>query len=995
MKKLLLLFLILFSSKIFSQTLVNSYPFPNYGSYNFLWGITAKNDTLWVGSDYDNLPSIPAKIYKITKTGVILDSLVSPKNFNHGMAWDGTGFWIAEDLRTSGARLYKINTAGVIVDSIYTGTYSQGIGGLAINGGNIWCTVYYPEATSYPFTWAYAFNLTTKLKVDSIPLRCKQAQGIAFKGDTIFYVNDAFNGEPERIFAFRKAVGDTIFSFPGPDPDGDDDPRGMYWDGQNLYLLAQRIGNTASSYSTLYKYSISGGGNPIITAPSTINFGNTILNTPNPQQLTIQNTGTATLKLNSYSISNPRYTINLTTPDSIAAGQQKNYTVTFTPTVYDTTSGVLSIASNDGGTPNKQIKLTGKGVYSGAYLTLSASTYSYGTRRTGCTSGYLFNITNTGSQVLNITSASFAGQRFRLDTVGVTFPIVIDTQKTRQLRVWFNPTSVTSYSDSLTINSNAVNGAVQRLRVSGTASNSLGSIGEILWEGTVPDNPSTGFDDFKPVSIKQINDVNADGINDVLVASQNYFVSCFNGGSSVTSDVLWTFNTGYNNNNAGSVPYEQAMQVRTDIDGDGIQDIVIGCAGGNEEVYTISGRTGKKIWEFGDSVTFSDGDVNVIKVDKDYNGDGVLDVLMDANGTGGNPPGRKMIYILNGLTGVPLLTMGMANTFSYDLVSTSQGFAVGMGESGGPYQIIGFNNTGTQQWTYPSSAVIWGMSVIPSINADTVSDIAVFSGFTSAITVLNAVTGQVIYSQNFGTSINGIVKYSNGSYPGLGFGIGEMMTFNGAKQVVKMNPRDGLPLWNQPVDASYVMGVDIIGPTGPGLLNDNAVACGTLGNNFYILNGNTGAIKFTYSFGNGNTDFACEKVGRLDNINREPSSVSNGNEVVAGCRDGRIKCFSGGSYTTGGILNLSTVEAKYSLEQNYPNPFNPQTKIRFAIPKEGFVKLVIFDVSGREVSQLVNEKLSAGTYEAEFSGVNLSSGTYFYKIEAGNFVETKKMILVK
>jgi len=1003
MKKLLLFLLILFSSSffssnIFSQTLVGTYDFPNYGSYNGFWGITLKSDTLWVGSDYDNLPSIPAKIYKITKTGVILDSIVSPKGFNHGMAWDGSGFWIAEDVRTAGTRIYKINMAGVVVDSIYTGAYSQGIGGLAIEGNKLWFTVYYPENTTYPFAYAYAVNINTKLKVDSIPLRCKQAQGIAIKGDSIIYINDNFNSEPERIFIYSRIAGDTVKSFPGPDPDGDDDPKGMVWDGSNLYLVAKRIGGTANTFSSLYKYTLTGSGNPIITAPSLMNFGNTILNTPNPQTLTIQNTGTATLKLNSFNISNPRFTISPNNPDSILAGQQKNYTVTFTPTVYDTTSGILSIASNDGGTPVKQITLKGKGVYSGAYLTLSSSSYNYGTRRVGCTSGYLFNVTNTGSAVLNITSAAFAGQRFRLDTVGITFPLVIDTQKTKQLRVWFNPTSITSYSDSLSINSNAVNGSVQRLKVSGTAANSTTAIGEILWEGDVPDNPYTVADDYKPVSIKQITDVNADGINDMLVASQNYYVTCFNGGSSVTSDILWTFNTGYNNNNSGSVPYEQAMQIRTDVDGDGIQDIVIGCAGGNEEVYTISGRTGRKIWEFGDSVNFSDGDVNVVKVDKDFNNDGINDVLMDANGTGSSPPGRKMIYILNGLTGAPLLTLSLQQTFSYDLVTTGSGFAVGMGESGGPYSVKGYNNAGTQQWSYTSAAVIWGMTLIPSVDSDTTSDIACFTGFTSNIIVLSGVTGVPVYSTGFGASINGIVKFSNVTWPGVGGG--DVMTFNGAKQMVKINPRDGVPIWNNGLDASYVMGADIIGPVGgvqgiPGVVG---VACGTLNNNFYILNGNNGNILFQYSFGNGSTDFAVEKVGRLDNINRfeQIGWGIKGYETVAGSRDGRIKCFSGGDITEVGISNISNgIPGKYSLEQNYPNPFNPQTKIKFALPKDEFVKISIFDISGRIVGNIVNEKLTAGTYEAPFNGSSFASGTYFYKIEAGSFVETKKMILIK
>jgi hypothetical protein len=999
MKKLLLFLLIIISSNIFSQTLVNTYNFPNYNSYNGFWGITLKSDTLWIGSDY-NGTGIPAKIYKVTKTGVILDSIVSPKDFNHGMAWDGTGFWIAEDFRTAGARIYKVNMAGAIVDSIYTGSYAGGIGGLALEGNKLWFTVYSPESTTYPFAWAYAINTTTKLKVDSIPLRCKQAQGIAIKGDSIIYVNDNFNSEPERIFVYSRTVGDTVLSFPGPDPDGDDDPKGMVWDGQNLWLVAKRIGGTSFQFSSLYKYSLTGSGNPIIvTNPNTINFGNTILNTPNPQPLVIQNTGTAMLRLNSFTMSNPRYTISPNVADSILPGQQKNYTVTFTPTVFDTTSGILYIASNDGGSPLKQVSLKGKGVYNGAYMTLSSTSYNYGARRVGCTSGYLFNVTNTGSQPLNITSATFTGQRFRLDTVGLTFPLVVDTQKTKQLRVWFNPTSVASYSDSISINSNAVNGSVQRVRVTGSAVNSTATLGEILWEGTIPDNPYTSSDNFKPTSIKQITDVNADGINDMLVASSNYFISCFNGGSSVTSDVLWTFNTGYNNNNSGSVPYEQAMQVRSDIDGDGVQDVVIGCGGGNEEVYTISGRTGKKIWEFGDSVSFSEGDVNVVKVEKDYNNDGVLDVLMDANGTGASPPGRKTIYILNGLTGAVLLSVSMPQTFSYDLVSTNAGFAVGMGESGGPYSIRGYDNAGSQIWSYVPSAVVWGMTSIPSQDQDTIRDIACFIGFTSTISVINGVTGVPIYNTGFGTSISGIVKYHTGGWPG-GIGAPDFYIFNGAKQIVNVNPRDGVPVWNKWTRCKLCDGCGCYrtGRRTPGIPGYVGIACGTLNNNFYILKANDGIVLFQYSFGNGNTDFAVEKVSRLDNINRFESFGwgSRGYETVAGSRDGRIKCFSGGEITEVGISNLGNgIPGKYSLEQNYPNPFNPQTKIKFALPKDEFVKISIFDVSGRVVANIVNEKLTAGSYEADFNGGNFASGTYFYKIEAGNFVETKKMILVK
>lgn len=95
----------------------------------------------------------------------------------------------------------------------------------------------------------------------------------------------------------------------------------------------------------------------------------------------------------------------------------------------------------------------------------------------------------------------------------------------------------------------------------------------------------------------------------------------------------------------------------------------------------------------------------------------------------------------------------------------------------------------------------------------------------------------------------------------------------------------------------------------------------------------------------------------------------------------------------------SVLPSEYKLSQNYPNPFNPVTKINFSLPKPGNVSLKVYDVSGRIVATLVNEKLGSGVFEFEFKGEGLSSGLYFYRISAeGNgktFNATKKMMLVK
>jgi len=89
------------------------------------------------------------------------------------------------------------------------------------------------------------------------------------------------------------------------------------------------------------------------------------------------------------------------------------------------------------------------------------------------------------------------------------------------------------------------------------------------------------------------------------------------------------------------------------------------------------------------------------------------------------------------------------------------------------------------------------------------------------------------------------------------------------------------------------------------------------------------------------------------------------------------------------------IPEKYNLYQNYPNPFNPSTNIKFDIPKDENVNITLFDVLGRKVLVLANEFKKAGEYNVVFDGSNLSSGTYFYRIVAGDFVDTKKMVLIK
>ncbi|MFA6978909.1 MAG: T9SS type A sorting domain-containing protein [Ignavibacteriaceae bacterium] len=105
--------------------------------------------------------------------------------------------------------------------------------------------------------------------------------------------------------------------------------------------------------------------------------------------------------------------------------------------------------------------------------------------------------------------------------------------------------------------------------------------------------------------------------------------------------------------------------------------------------------------------------------------------------------------------------------------------------------------------------------------------------------------------------------------------------------------------------------------------------------------------------------------------------------------DGRFE------YSHSVVVEISDAPKVFALSQNYPNPFNPSTKIKFSIPQTSFVTLKVYDMLGKEIITLINEEKTIGNYEIDFNASNLSSGVYFYKIQASSFIDTKKFILLR
>ncbi|HRF65834.1 MAG TPA: T9SS type A sorting domain-containing protein [Ignavibacteria bacterium] len=159
-----------------------------------------------------------------------------------------------------------------------------------------------------------------------------------------------------------------------------------------------------------------------------------------------------------------------------------------------------------------------------------------------------------------------------------------------------------------------------------------------------------------------------------------------------------------------------------------------------------------------------------------------------------------------------------------------------------------------------------------------------------------------------------------------------------------------------------------------------------------------------------NADFVAKSVNSGTNWIEQPIGINGCLLFDAELLDLNNWYLTGGTFgsvtspvilhtTNGGALGIQPVTGEiplnYSLQQNYPNPFNPVTNIKFSIPEAGFVKLVVFDVTGKVVSTLISQSMKAGNYVADFDASSLTSGVYFYKLTSGSYINTKRMILVK
>ncbi|MHC4978608.1 MAG: choice-of-anchor D domain-containing protein [Planctomycetota bacterium] len=732
--------------------------------------------------------------------------------------------------------------------------------GIAYDAGDFWVARYYPDPGHI-----YKVDVTGTV-LDDFPAPDNQPWDLCLENGNLWMAD--YWGD--TLYQIDPTTGAVLFSHASEGVD----PAGIVWDGQHLWYCD----NGEGGVDFLYKVDLSGAGTPGIEIPDdTYDFGAVAIGDTPTWFMTVNSTGDADLEISGVTFSPPDdLSCPAAFPVTIPPAGSDQLPIVYAPTVFGPLDATGTVSSNDPVHPNEQFTLMGHGVYPDPTINLADVAHDYGAVRVSAHTRWFLEVSNHGAQPLTITNITVDDSHFYVDP-NLILPIDLGTLESVLIGVWFNPVATVPYAATLEVYSNDPGPGPASVSLAGSGLLTEYPMGTTLWSYLI----DTDFDN-SPKAMASIPDISGDGVDDVIVCSEDDYVRCFNGNAHGTGDVLWEHEI-----YAGSVYAQVGLQIMDDIDDDGHEEVVVGSAWGGRLIRAISGRTGEERWTH-DTHEYGDGGwVYQVDCSQDYNGDGTADVLA-ATGDDSSDTGPKRVYCLNAFSGAsiwerplggPVFAVIGVEDFTGDGVPDAVAGASDESETQG--RAVGINGAdGTVEWTFlVDGSSVWALAQINDITADGVDDVLVGDFSTGQYHGLDATNGTERYiGGGFGTMtrferLDDVNGDGNPDFVPTHFS-----TFARA-----ISGRSGTAAWTTPLVDKCAAVARIADVSGDDV---NDVVVGTLfsSNHTYFLDGTDGSVMQSANYGTP-----------VDAITAIPDIVGDGSwEMVAGGRTGLVTCISGG-----------------------------------------------------------------------------------------------------
>jgi hypothetical protein len=517
----------------------------------------------------------------------------------------------------------------------------------------------------------------------------------------------------------------------------------------------------------------------------------------------------------------------------------------------------------------------------------------------------------------------------------------------------------------------------------GTGDGSTYQAGSVLWSYQVVGGISS-----KVTSIRSIPDVNNDGVDDCVATAEDYHTYCINGNGSGVADILWSYDNSTNPLRTGYVYQDFCLTSVPDIDGDSVDDVVIGTAGGSRSVIALSGKDGDWIWTYDSHEYGGGGWIYEVAPIQDIDGDGIGDVLACAGDDGSNT-GPRRAYCLSGDTGAKIWDrlLGAAG-FCVRAIDDLTGDGkddVAVGTTDNMIHILN-GATGVNLDIYDAGSTVWTVAAIEDISKDGKKDIVAGTqdGYVHLVRSDSASLEwpAAVYVGGIVTEVH-IVEDQDAD------DLDDITVAGTMSNYRLLGGAAGANLWSKPSGQMAFATSPAPDLDGDGL-EDVIGGSGYNANRVRVMSGTTGDSLWMRP-----TAGAVETVHYIESIDGDASP-----EVLVGTRSGEILCLAGGGGLAGVITEDDRVAGQGVRLWNHPNPTSATTLISYRLGQARAVNLAIFDVAGRHIATLVEGDVSAGLHAVTWDGCDTlgrpaSTGLYFARLRAGDEIISRKIMLLR